>query len=137
MPTTSDNAALRNNRGIDARQNLPVELGSEDNRSEIRVVSDQRLFVQITESSEKGLIGKTMACKAVDASAHGIKFLAEDFISVGSLLDLWVDDPSRPGKYFLSAFVRWTRKATNVSTMIGVRLQVRLATDIESWKDVH
>ncbi|MFP6802304.1 MAG: hypothetical protein VCA12_04085 [Pseudomonadales bacterium] len=52
------------------------------------MVSGERLFVQITQSTEKDLMGKTMACKAVDASAHGIKFLAEDFIPVGCLLDL-------------------------------------------------
>ena len=76
-----------------------------------------------------------MACKAVDASAHGIKFLADDFIPVGCLLDLWVDDKSRPGKFFLSGDVRWTHKAGKISTMVGVRLQDGLATDIEPGRE--
>jgi len=130
-------ADLRNDRESDEQQNLPVEPGSEDNRSEIRVVSREPLFVQITQSSEKNLIGKTMACNAVDASGHGIKFLAEDFIPVGSLIDLWVDDLSRLGKYLLSGDVCWSRKAGKVSRVIGVRLKEGLATDIQSWKDVH
>ena len=134
MQKTSNIGALCNDGDSDGQQNEP---GWKDNRSEIRVVSGERLFVQITQSTEKDLMGKTMACKAVDASAHGIKFLAEDFIPVGCLLDLWVDDLSRPEKYFLSGVVRWTRKAGKVSTMIGVRLQDGLATDIERWKDVH
>ncbi|HIE87546.1 MAG: PilZ domain-containing protein [bacterium] len=137
MQTTSNIADLRNDWESDAQQNLPVEPGSEDNRSEIRVVSRESLFVQITQSSEKNLIGKTMPCIAVDTSGHGIKFLAEDFIPVDCLLDLWVDDLSHPGKYLLSADVCWTRKANEFSTVIGVRLQEGLATDIQRWKDVH
>lgn len=137
MQTTSDIANLRNDWESDAYQNLPVEPGSEDNRSEIRVASRESLFVQITQSSEKNLIGKTMACQAVDTSAHGIKFLAEDSIPVGSLIDLWVDDLSRPGKYLLSADVCWSRKAGKDSRVTGVRLQEGLATDIQRWEGVH
>ena len=88
MQTRSNIVSLHKHRGREAKQNLPVELGLEDNRSEIREISGERLFVQITQSSEKELIGKTMACRAIDASAHGIKFLADDFIPVGCLLDL-------------------------------------------------
>lgn len=100
MQTPSNIVSLHKERGNEARHKSPIELGPQDNRTEIRVSSGERLFVQITQSSEKDLIGKTMACKAVDASAHGIKFLVEDFIPVGCLLDLWVDDLARPGKFF-------------------------------------
>ena len=110
---------------------------AEDLRSEPRELSAEKLFVQITQASDRDLIGKTMACKAVDASAHGIKFVADEFIPVGCLLDLWVDDKTRPGKYFLSGDVRWTHKVGKDSTMVGVRLQEGLATDIESWKEVR
>jgi hypothetical protein len=137
MQTRSNIVSLDKHRGRVAKQNLPVELGLEDNRSEIREISGERLFVQITQSSEKELIGKTMACRAIDASAHGIKFLADDFIPVGCLLDLWVDDKSHPGKFFLSGDVRWTQKAGKISTLAGVRLQDGLATDIENWKGLH
>ncbi len=106
-----------------------------EQRSEIREITGERLFVQITQASDKDLVGKTRACKAIDASAHGIKFLADDFIPVGCLLDLWVVDNSRPGKFFLSGDARWTHKVGHVSTMVGVRLQDGLATDIESWKE--
>ena len=137
MLTTSNIVTLRNDYYIDAQQNLPIKRGPEDNRSEIRVASRESLFVQITQSSEKNLIGKTMACQAVDTSAHGIKFLAEDSIPVGSLIDLWVDDLSRPGKYLLSADVCWSRKAGKDSRVTGVRLQEGLATDIQRWEGVH
>lgn len=109
--------------------------GPEDNRVEARELTGERLFVQITHAHDKELIGKTMACRAVDASAHGIKFLADDFIPVGCQLDLWVDDEARPGKFFLSGESRWTQKVGRTSTMVGVRLQDGLATDIESWQD--
>ena len=137
MQGTSNIAARLNDWESDEQQNLSVEPGSEDNRSEIRMVSREPLFVQITQSSEKNLIGKTMACKAVDASGHGIKFLAEGFIPDGCLLDLWVDDLQRLGKYFLSADVCWSRKAGKDSRVTGVRLQEGLATDIQRWEGVH
>ena len=83
MQKTSNIDALCDDGDSNAQQNEP---GSEDNRSEIRVVSGERLFVQITQSTEKDLMSKTMACKAVDASAHGIKFLAKDFTPVVACL---------------------------------------------------
>ena len=137
MQTRSNIVSLHRERVSDAKQNAWAEPGADDNRSEIREITGERLFVQITQANDKELIGKTMACRAVDASAHGIKFLADDFIPVGCLLDLWVDDKSRPGKFFLSGDVRWTHKAGKISTMVGVRLQDGLATDIENWKGVH
>ena len=109
----------------------------EDQRCEVREQSGERLFVQITQSADPELVGRTMACTTVDASAHGIKFLADDFIPVGCQIDLWVDDKKRPGKYFLSGDVRWTQKTGKSATLVGVRLQEGLATDIESWKDIR
>ncbi len=116
-------------RQEDARQ--------EEKRVEPRRVSGERLFVQITQASDQGLIGVTLSCKCVDVSAHGIKFLSESFIPVGCLLDLWVDDKSRPGKFFLSGETRWTHKAGSEETLVGVRLHDGLATDIENWMEVH
>jgi hypothetical protein len=137
MLTTSNIVTLHNDFYNEVQQSPPVKRGAKDNRSEIRVASCELLFVQITQSSKRNLIGKTMACKAVNASAHSIMFLAEGIIPVGCLLDLWVDDLSRLGKYFLSGVVCRTQKAGTVSRLIGVRLQEGLATDIQSWKDVH
>lgn len=111
--------------------------GPEDQRMEQRETTGERLFVQITQAGDKALIGKTMACRAVDASAHGITFLADDFVPVSCLVDLWIDDKARPGKFFLTGDVRWTQKAGKGSTVVGVRLNEGLATDIAGWKDAH
>jgi hypothetical protein len=137
MQGTFDIAAFRNDWESGEQQNLSVAPGSGNNRSEARMISRESLFIQITQSSEKNLIGKTMACMAVDTSFHGIKFLAKDSIPVGSLIDLWVDDLSRPGKYLLSADVCWSRKAGKDFRVIGVRLKESVATDIQRWKDAH
>ena len=137
MQTTSNIVSLHKNRSNAAHQIQRDVPDSDDNRSEAREISGERLFVQITQASDKELIGKTMACQTVDASAHGMKLLAEGFIPVGCLLDLWVDDKSRPGKFFLSGDVRWTQKAGRASAIVGVRLQDGLATDIEGWKEAH
>jgi len=119
------------------QQSAAVKRGAKDNRSEIRAASCELLFIQIMQSSNKNLIGQTLSCKAVNASAQSIMFLAEGFIPVGCLLDLWVDDLSRLGKYFLSGVVCRSQIAGTVSRLIGVRLQEGLATDIQSWRDVH
>ncbi|MBO6655824.1 MAG: hypothetical protein JJ934_02955 [Pseudomonadales bacterium] len=138
MQTTSNIVSLQKARGS-GMMGGKTKTGADitEQRSEVRGMTGERLFVQITHAHDKDLIGRTMACKAMDSSAHGIKFLAEDFIPVGCRLDLWVDDQSRPGKFFLSGDTRWTQKAGSMSTMIGVRLQDGLATDIESWKENH
>ena len=125
--------SVRDSRALSGKGNGTG--GPEDKREEARELSGERLFVQITQAHDKALIGTTMACKAVDASAHGIKFLADDFIPVGCDLDLWVDDEARPGKFFLSGETRWTQKVGRISTMVGVKLTDGLATDIESWKE--
>ncbi|MFT7219290.1 MAG: hypothetical protein ACI8Z1_000904 [Candidatus Azotimanducaceae bacterium] len=136
MPTPSNVVSLSSVRDARTLSTRGKDAGSpEDNRAEARELTGERLFVQITQADDKDLIGKTMACSAIDASAHGIKFLADDFIPVGCQLDLWVDDEARPGKFFLSGESRWTQKVGRTSTMVGVRLQDGLATDIESWQD--
>ncbi len=139
MHTTSNVVSLHKARGSKAMDMKSDNTAGrpEEQRSELRQISGERLFVQITQASDKDLLGTTLSCKAVDASAHGIKFLVDDFVPVGCLIDLWVDDKARPGKFFLSGDVRWTQKVGHSSTMVGVRLQEGLATDIEDWKDLH
>ncbi len=137
MQTTSNVVSLQKARDTEMMGADGQPKDGSEQRAEPRVVTGERLFVQITQANDKTLVGKTMACKSIDASAHGIKFLAEDFIPVGCLLDLWVDDAARPGKFFLSGDVRWTQKAGKISTIVGVRLQDGLATDIDGWKDTH
>jgi hypothetical protein len=114
-----------------------VAAGTGDQRAEDRAISGEKLFIQVTQAEETQLVGKTISCIAVDASAHGIKLITEEFIPVGCLLDLWVDDLSRPGKYFLSGDIRWTQKVNASNTMIGVRLQDGVATDIDQWRDTY
>lgn len=114
----------------------PTQSHSEQ-RTEVRQSCGERMFIQITQAGDKKLVGTTLSCQTVDASPHGIKFLVSEFVPIGCLLDLWVDDQSRPGKFFLSGDVRWTQKVGEHNTLVGVRLQEGLATDIESWKDLY
>ena len=126
MQTTTNIVRLRPREDSKAMSTSISAYGQgnpEDLRQERREVSGRRLFVQITQAADSELVGTTMSCTSVVASAHGIKFLVEHFIPVGCLLDLWVDDESRLGKFFLSGDVRWTHKAGLTSTLVGVRLQ--------------
>ena len=108
-----------------------------DQRDESREKTEKRLFVQITQASDPDLIGKTISCRAIDTSAHGVKFLTSEKIPVGCFLALWIDDATRPGKFFLTGDARWTRQVGSASTMVGVRLQEGAATDLEEWKTTH
>jgi hypothetical protein len=129
--------SLNKVRDLEAAKNAQSRNLDTELRSEARESSAERLFVQITQAGDKDLLGTTCACTMLNASAHGITFVTEAFVPVGSLIDLWVNDKTRPGKFFLSGDVRWTQKIDETSTIIGVRLQGGLATDIESWKEIH
>ena len=83
---------------------------SQDQRLHPRLESDDRLFTQVVLSSDDpDLVGTTLSCTAVNLSVGGIQFRTSAAVPTGSLLDLWVDVSSRPGKFFLAGEVRWNR----------------------------
>lgn len=140
MQNTTNIVTLQQPRDVATREmhsSLYSAEAIKDNRCEGRSIAGDRLFVQITQAADKEFVGKTISCTAVDSSAHGIKFLTEEEVPPGCLMDLWVDNQARPGKFFLSGDARWTQKAGAVSTLVGVRLQEGTATDIDSWKTLH
>ena len=115
-----------------------------DNRVHGRMDSDDRLFVQVVLSADDpDLVGATLSCNAVNLSIGGIQFRTDAEIATGSLLDLWVDISSRPGKFFLAGEVRWSRPTGqsdfegNDEWFIGVQLKSGAATDILDWRDFH
>lgn len=115
-----------------------------DKRLHPRLESDDRLFTQVVLAAEKPeLVGTTLSCRAVNMSVGGIQFRTNQSVPVGTLLDLWVDVASRPGKFFLSGEVRWSRPTEEVDEngtpmhFIGVQLKAGAATDIIDWRDFH
>jgi len=114
----------------------------DDKRMHPRVDSDDRLFVQVVLSaSEPDLVGTTVSCTAMNLSAGGIQFRTGAGLPPGTLLDLWVDIRSRPGKFFLAGEVRWSRPASREDGqsewIVGVQLKSGAATDILDWRDYH
>ena len=76
---------------------------SQDQRLHPRLESDDRLFTQVVlAADEPDLVGATLSCTAVNMSMGGIQFKTTQAVPVGTLLDLWVDVSSRPGKFFLA-----------------------------------
>ncbi len=117
---------------------------SRDKRLHPRLESDDRLFTQVVLSADNpDLVGTTLSCTAVNLSVGGIQFRTSSAVPAGSLLDLWVDVSSRPGKFFLAGEVRWSRPSGTVSPagdpewFIGVQLKSGAATDITDWRDYH
>lgn len=116
----------------------------QDQRLHPRLESDDRLFTQVVLSAENpDLVGTTLACTAVNLSVGGIQFRTHAPVPEGSLLDLWVDVSSRPGKFFLAGEVRWNRLTGDTNErgedewLIGVQLKSGAATDIVDWRDFH
>ena len=119
-------------------------LSTNDKRMHPRTESDDRLFTQVVlAADEPDLVGATLSCTAVNMSMGGIQFKTTQAVPVGTLLDLWVDVSSRPGKFFLAGEVRWSRPTNetdeNGSDMhfVGVQLKSGAATDILDWRDFH
>ncbi len=119
-------------------------LNHDDKRLHPRLENDDRLFTQVVLSADQPeLVGSTLACTAVDMSLGGIQFKTSELMPVGTLLDLWVDVATRPGKFFLAGEVRWTRPAGesdangNDLHFVGVQLKTGAATDIQDWRDFH
>jgi Tfp pilus assembly protein PilZ len=116
----------------------------QDQRLHPRLESDDRLFSQVVLSSEApDIVGTTLSCTAVNLSVGGIQFKTNAPVPAGSLLDLWVDISSRPGKFFLAGEVRWSRPTGNLDDngqqewFVGVQLKTGAATDIVDWRDYH
>ena len=119
-------------------------LSSTDKRVHPRLESDDRLFTQVVlAADEPELVGVTLSCTAVNMSIGCIQFKTTQSVPVGTLLDLWVDVSSRPGKFFLAGEVRWSRPTgefdENGSELyfVGVQLKSGAATDILDWRDFH
>jgi Tfp pilus assembly protein PilZ len=114
-----------------------------DKRMHPRLESDDRLFTQVVLSADDpDLVGTTLSCTATNLSVGGIQFRTNAPVPTGSLLDLWVDISTRPGKFFLAGEVRWNRPAgTNPDGQqewyIGVQLKTGAATDIVDWREYH
>lgn len=106
-----------------------------ERRQEPRYECRERLFVQVVACTEcPELVGRTQAGDVFDASASGINFRSELELPVGTLIDIWIDVASRPGKFFLSGEVRWNGCAEAGAHATGVELEDGPATDIAAWR---
>ncbi|MEM9742814.1 MAG: PilZ domain-containing protein [Pseudomonadota bacterium] len=115
---------------------------SADQRLHPRLESEDRLFTQVVLCADSpDLVGTTLSCSAVNLSVGGIQFRTDTEVPTGSLLDLWVDVSTRPGKFFLAGEVRWCRAAQDDDGVpycfVGVQLKSGAATDILDWRDYH
>ena len=116
----------------------------QDQRLHPRLERDDRLFTQVVLSAdEPDIVGTTLSCTAVNLSVGGVQFRSNSSVPAGSLMDLWVDVSSRPGKFFLAGEVRWSRPTGNFDDdgqqewFIGVQLKSGAATDIVDWREFH
>ena len=130
-----DLSAVRLRRGMDPTHLRRVV---RDRRRHLRTESRDRLFAQIVTAPERpALLGITIAGIADNVSVGGLQFSTDREIPAGSSVDLWVDVHSRPGKFFLTGEVRWSRETEDGAWLIGVQLSQGAATDAEEWERYH
>jgi Tfp pilus assembly protein PilZ len=110
---------------------------SAERRMEQRLARQDRLFAQITSCAETDLVGTTFSCYTQDVSAGGLCITSEAYIPSDAKLDLWVENSSRPGKYFLTSDVRWVAPMQGSQCAVGLELQPSPTTDIELWRQDH
>ncbi len=129
---------------LSAARSASSQHSGQEQRLHPRLESDDRLFTQVVLSADDpDLVGTTLSCTAVNLSVGGIQFRTSAAVPAGSLLDLWVDVSSRPGKFFLAGEVRWNRPTGETNDkgveewLIGVQLKTGAATDIMDWRDFH
>jgi len=106
-------------------------------RSEYRRVSVERVFIQIVDCADAEKIGTTVSCHSTESSAGGLRVCSDVHIPAGSRIDLWVNISARPGKFFLSADVRWSSQPDNGLYQLGVKLTDGTATDTDAWQALH
>jgi hypothetical protein len=108
-----------------------------DKRSTHRRAAIERLFIQVTDCANADKIGTTVSCHSTQLSASGMTISADVHIPAGSLVDLWVSISALPGKFFLSADVRWSSLADNGLYQLGVEFIDGDATDTPAWRALH
>lgn len=106
-----------------------------DQRTTVRILSEDRLFLQVVECDEAPeRIGTTLCCNAENYSAGGIQFLADLDLPPGTRVDLWIDVRDRPGKFFLTAEVVWSRTTPSRRTRrVGARFLPSRVSDLGAW----
>ncbi|MDA1074362.1 MAG: PilZ domain-containing protein [Proteobacteria bacterium] len=123
-----------------ARARVNTRQGA-DKRLHPRLESSDRLFAQVVVcSDDPEVVGTTLSCMAVNFSVGGVQFRTDQPVPIGAVLDLWVDVSTRPGKFFLTGEVRWSRPSQEPDSsewFVGVQLKSGAATDIIDWRDYH
>jgi len=111
------------------------ENGRGERRRESRwVAREDRVYIQIVDADERKLVGMTRSCQVVDVAGAGIRLLADTYIPDGTRLDLWLDDTSRHGKFFLTGEVRWASESARGQCELGVEMLDSPASDIAEWR---
>jgi hypothetical protein len=108
-----------------------------DKRSTHRRAAIERLFIQITDCTNADKIGTTVSCHSSQLSSSGMTISTDVHIPAGSLIDLWVSISALPGKFFLSADVRWSSLTDNGLYQLGVEFIDGDATDTTAWRALH
>lgn len=112
------------------------ELKEEERRHESRRRASNRMLVQIVECEDSQQKGSTLSAKVLNLSSQGIQFESELAIHAGSKVDIWVQNESSAGSYFLCGLIIWSQadEGRIGQYKTGIKLLPRDWTDIKAWQ---
>lgn len=109
---------------------------SDERRQHHRLSRDEQLFLQVSRcDDDEELVGTTVLCSTIDASANGVKLHTRKEITQGIELDLWINIDGRGERFFLSGVVQWSRPEAE-DYITGIELLDNSNTDIHAWQDL-
>lgn len=123
------------NRGPVLRKEMSNQ--ADERRVDMRRSSEERLFIQIVASNDSDLVGTTISCKTKDVSASGMRITSASTIPNGCKLDIWIDVLDKPGKFFLTSDVMWSKRLHSGQCELGIQLSEGATTDIGAWRTAH
>ncbi|MCW9014131.1 MAG: PilZ domain-containing protein [Gammaproteobacteria bacterium] len=108
-----------------------------ERRRHVRLLRDDKLFIQILAASETpDIVGDTFYCATVDVAESGIRLEVSREVAVNSEIDLWIDVKVCARKYFLRGQVKWcyVLDASTDIYQLGIELYDQNGTDFEEWQ---
>lgn len=103
-----------------------------------RRLDQYKVFVQVILCErEAELNHQTFLCRTQDISRSGLNISLEQSLPVGTLIDLWLDNPVLGKKCFLSGEIQWTQPFNEQTHyQHGVKLHQPLFSDTEQWQRI-
>ena len=110
-------------------------MSANDKRQELRLDSDDTVFVELSELAVDQTVQSRIAiCEVLDISANGLRVVMDEAPPLHSILRICVQLAERDQRLYLAAETKWIKPESDGGFQIGFSLFESDETDIEAWK---